>query len=223
MPNVQLHPDGWIFIRTDGGVYQDTPENLEIDSGVIDSFEGMTSLFYNPDVKYNRDEKPIISAVWEIGDNYISKVAAILAAQAERLKPPDPTLEELKQSGIIKIQEAAEGARGRFITTSAGKVGEYTQKRGSYDRWEAAGQPDPPSPSDYPIAEAERVVYDPMYTLTEMLQVWGAKSAEWDLVSAVIAPAEQSGKFAVEAAGDAEAVAAAIAAAVAELEAIKPG
>ncbi|MFQ5580268.1 MAG: hypothetical protein ACE5FZ_06620 [Nitrospiria bacterium] len=87
------HPDNLIFIRTDVGIYQDTPENFAIDMGAPYAFEGRERL-YEPGVRHFVDGEPQ-SLKWTNGDGYIAAVGRLITAKSEREtipETPDPKL-----------------------------------------------------------------------------------------------------------------------------------
>jgi len=137
------------------------------------------------------------------------------------LPDPQPTIQELDDYiaspefasahladamsiAIEQVKQQAETTRSKIITTTPGKIGEYTQKREEFTAWRAAGSPDPVSAGAYPIAEAEAVPYG--LSVTGMLQVWEQRAAAWSQASAAIAATERGALLALEAAPDVDTV-----------------
>lgn len=101
MPSFQHHPDNLIFIRTDSGTYNDTPDNFTKDLGNDYQFEGRER-FYEPNIRHFVDNTPQ-PLQWTEGDNYIAAIDNLLAAQAARLLPPPPTLTQAKAAAAEQL------------------------------------------------------------------------------------------------------------------------
>lgn len=59
-PNFQHYPDGWIYVRTDKGIYCDTIVNFEADFG--QTYPGL------PDGFIGRYYEPGVNHYWHTGD-----------------------------------------------------------------------------------------------------------------------------------------------------------
>lgn len=88
-PNFQHHPDGWIYIRTDNGIYCDTIANFEVDYG--QSYVGLPEKYigrcYEPGVNhyFHTDDTVVPQDLsWPEGDTYIPAYDALIAAKAAR-------------------------------------------------------------------------------------------------------------------------------------------
>jgi len=180
MANLQLHPDGWVYIRTDNEVYVDTPENLALDSGIANPFELLTELTYIPNEKYRRDKKIFNPPYWEIGNSYISNVATIVTAKMTRELPLELTLSEEIQIQTSAINGAAYAARGRYITH--GKSTTYAAQNAEVQKWISAGEPSIVSDVDDPRAAqraAIKTVKGVPTTTVEVLSEWKAIITLW--------------------------------------------
>lgn len=124
-------------------------------------------------------------------------------------EPDVATLEQAQRYATGDVNRQAETVRGRFITNTPGKVGEYTLKKGEVQRWAAAGRPAAPVPSEYPIAVAEAAEYG--ISTQVMLAIWEERAAAWEQASARIAAIERRALLAIDAAETVEAVAEALA------------
>jgi hypothetical protein len=85
-PNFQHHPDGFIFVRTEAGVYQDTISNFQIDFG--SSYpaipNGYIGRYYEPGVSHYLTTGNISapqSLPWPEGDRYIAAYQQLVANQ----------------------------------------------------------------------------------------------------------------------------------------------
>ena len=94
MKQLHQHPDGVIVIRTDNGIYQDTPENFALDSGVElpPLPPGVDERIYEPDVRHAlMDRVSVLDGgpmPWPMGDEIIAQAQEILARQRVRNPPP---------------------------------------------------------------------------------------------------------------------------------------
>lgn len=94
MAEVHQHPDGLVYVRTDDGVYMDTLENFALDYG-----QGLPALPAGADDRiYAQGKRHAIMGggnviaggpvPWDLGDQLINSVSALLAAQDARRNPP---------------------------------------------------------------------------------------------------------------------------------------
>lgn len=102
---------------------------------------------------------------------------------------------ELRAEAIREVARQADAQRGKIISLSPGKIGEYTQKQRSYDLWVASNKHPNPPPGKYKIAEAEAQIRG--ITLAAMLQTWGTRAEEWEAASALICAVEVSAGLAI--------------------------
>ena len=123
-------------------------------------------------------------------------------------QPTAPDVEAVRAWALSVVSASAETARSQYITTTPGKIGEYTQKREEFRSWRSAGSPDPASGTDYPIAAAESAAYG--ITAVEMLELWEQRSTAWSVASAQIAAAERAALLAIEAAENVAGITAAL-------------
>lgn len=89
LPNFQHHPDGWIFIRTDQGVYADAIANFEVDYGnpYTGLPEGFIGRYYEPGVNHyvHTDDTAVPQTlIWQEGNAYIEAYEQLIAAKAGR-------------------------------------------------------------------------------------------------------------------------------------------
>jgi hypothetical protein len=88
-PNFQHHPDGWIIIRTNAGVYMDTIANFQTDFGSSypELPDGYIGRYYEPGVSHylhTSDTAVPQDLIWMEGDAYIAAYDALAAAKAVR-------------------------------------------------------------------------------------------------------------------------------------------
>jgi hypothetical protein len=96
MNMVQQTPDGVLIVRKDGSAkdYVDTFANAALDYGVATPtlVAGAIDRTYEPGLRHcQTNGKDILAGgplAWTPGDNYISGIAAALAAQTARQPPP---------------------------------------------------------------------------------------------------------------------------------------
>ena len=136
--------------------------------------------------------------------------------------PPRPILSEVLTAALTAIDAAAGTARARYITTADGQGATYLLKAADADRYKAAGYPAAQIAS-YPwvLAKARAMVAAPAaadYQAAADLII-GRRDA-WIVKGAAIEEARERGKAAVASALDMAGVAAARAAAEAELAAL---
>lgn len=133
--------------------------------------------------------------------------------------PPPPTLAEAQAAALAAIDAAAGTVRARYITTADGQAATYMLKTADADRYKAAGYP-AAQIAGYPwvLAKARAMVAAPAaadYQAAADLII--ATRDAWVVKGAAIEEARERGKAAVSSAVDVAGVAAARAAAEAEL------
>lgn len=117
----------------------------------------------------------------------------------------------LQAAAVLRIDDAAEALRLRFIAAGYGMMLSYQNKVRVADAWEQAGSPEPAT--GFPNILAEVGITGA--TAAEVVQVWRDKNAEWQQLDAAIEAARLGAKKTVDAQTDPVAAVAAIAAAVA--------
>lgn len=93
-PEFHQHPEGTIYIRTERGIYSDTPENFELDFGqpLPPLPEGAIERIYVPGIRHPISDGTNVVAggemPWDYGDQAIAAIDALLTAQTKRTPPP---------------------------------------------------------------------------------------------------------------------------------------
>jgi hypothetical protein len=128
-PELHQHPTDDIFVRSDSGIYKDTPEDFTADCltvGITESLptlpEGAIERIYVQGVRHAvMSSETIIEGgpmPWPLGDTIIAALPELLAAQADR-QPPVQTLDpELQRKAI----EDAANARAK-VGAALGPLG----------------------------------------------------------------------------------------------------
>lgn len=150
MATFHHHPDGLIYVRGEGQTYCDTPQNFAADSGIAYEFTGRERI-YEPVVRHFVDDEPQ-PLDWPEGDAYIEALPALLAAQAARLAPPAPTLEQARAAAVVEVNRLAGEARSRIGTNIPFQGDLYQMKAAEAARWVLDTEP---TAAKYPIMYAE--------------------------------------------------------------------
>jgi hypothetical protein len=116
------------------------------------------------------------------------------------------TLEQVRQAALAEIDNAAERARGAFITIAAGQAMEYLATEAEARAFDAG------APGPFPFLEAERDARGGKVTLAQVSAAVLAQAQAWALAGATIKAMRRSTKLRVEAAETIEDIAAALAA-----------
>ena len=113
----------------------------------------------------------------------------------------EPDLATVKATARVRIDEAAERARLKYITPGAGQAMTYQQKAAEASAFMADGDP---QPERYPLLAAEIGIT--ASTLAGVALVVSQANAQWAIIGAGIEAARLGAKAAVDAAIDAAAV-----------------
>lgn len=151
MANFHHHPDGWVYVRTDAGVYVDTPENFAADLGQPYNFDGRER-YYEPGARHFVDHEPQ-PLDWSQGDAYIAACEALLAAQEARLNPP-LSLEQLRARALDQIDRAVGSYRQQFVSAGYAMADVYQLKAEVARAWLANGEENRTA-ENYPLVYQE--------------------------------------------------------------------
>lgn len=135
-------------------------------------------------------------------------LAAVLAASGLRLFPP--TLDEVKQDLQLKVDEAAEKERQKYITGGSGQSMTYTEKFNQAveysKKWQAhkknPGQEPEPNENDYLLLKSSMGIDGS--TLIEVAETVTYAYAVWQQIGAAIEGARLKAKMAISEAKTAE-------------------
>lgn len=223
---LELHPDGEIYIREDAGgtLYSEARAVFEADLGqALTLPEGMVSLVYQDsagrlayaDAKGNAFPEPGL-AVYAPGDAAFAALETLLAAKAARDNPPAPvpTLAELQASAVRRIDAAAEATRLRYITGGAGQAATYMVKEQQAEAFKAAGYAGTvPGMVQAEVDATGATAQQAADVILATRDAWVAKAVQ-------IEDARRKGDVAVAVAADVAAVQAALSTALAALGAL---
>jgi hypothetical protein len=146
-----------------------------------------------------------LAAGWR-GPKQLPSEAALLATNPDAI-----ILAKTKANAILKIDTAAETARGRFITPGAGQALVYERKRAEATAFAAVvAAGGAPVVADYPLMNARALRL--ATTLQAVADDWNARSVAWVAVAAQIENTREAAKEQVAAATAAPAIDAIVAA-----------
>lgn len=186
MEQFQHHPDDLIIIISESKKYMATLLDFNKDLGAVYEFEKKERL-YQPGIMHFVDSVPQ-SLTWLEGDKYINDIDVLLAAQAKRTKPVE--IKITKGNAIIKLNYMAEKIRGKFVINLPGQIGAYTQKKEEYNQW-IKNEDD--TETLYPIANFERLAYNPILSINEIMTIWGQQITQWAKITAEIEYVKRKG------------------------------
>ena len=201
------HPDGLIYVRGEGQTYCDTPQNFAADWGQTYEFTGRERI-YEPGVRHFVNDEPQ-SLEWPEGDAYIEVLPALLAAQAARLAPPAPTLEQARAAAVVEVNRQAGEARSRVGTNIPFQGDLYQMKSDEAARWVLDTEP---TAAKYPILYAEAAArgMEPAAVQAE----YAANAQAWPQIMAAIEAVRMGSRAALAAAESVEEIAEILAAVV---------
>ena len=133
MAQFQHHPDGIVYVRTDAGVYADSPENFAADLGEAYEFSGRER-YYEPGVRHHVDDQPQ-PLDWPQGDAYITAYDALAAAKTARLAPAPLTPEQQRSRTLEQIDLTVGDYRRQFVSSGYAMADVYQLKAQTAAAW----------------------------------------------------------------------------------------
>jgi hypothetical protein len=200
------HPDGLVYVRGEGVVYCDTPQNFAADWGHPYEFAGRERI-YEPGIRHFVDNEPQ-PLEWAQGDAYIAGLPSLLQAQYNRLYPA-PTLEQARAAAVAEVNRQAGEARSRVGTNIPFQGDLYQMKGDEAARWAVDTEP---TAAKYPIMYAEAAArgMEPAAVQAE----YAANAQAWPQIMAAIEAVRMGSRAQLAAAETVEEIAEILAAVV---------